>query len=207
MSLDHAGAATFRPARFGSELLADEQERRHAAGYAAGWAAGARAAAERAATQDRLRAEEYARNEEGRDGAIADALATLDQVATAVSVRDAPARAEITAAVYRAAIELAEAVLEHELQPGPGSARSILERASALPADAGLHTIRVSPRDLEHVRAVLDQHELGLPPGVALVPDPGLKVGDVVSEHAFVVLDGQIRAALDRARIALDEQS
>lgn len=207
MSPDHQAGATFRPAQLADGRPARDDERRRAAGYAAGWAAGSRAAAEIAVEQERLRAEANARAEAGRDAAVAEALAALEHVTAAVAARLAPARAEVAVAVHRGAVELAEAVLARELRPGPESARDLLGRALALPADAGLHTIRVSPADLEHVTAVLDAREASLPPGVEVVADPALMPGDVVGEHALLTLDGQIRGAVQRARHVLEEDA
>lgn len=200
-------AVTFRPAPIGAvgaPARRDDDERR-AAGYAAGWAAGARAAAEAAEVAERLRAVAAAAAEARRDAALAQAVVSLRQAAEAVAVRQTVEDAALADAVHAAALELAEAVLGHELRPGPDSARALLGRALALPADAGLHTVRVSPDDLVHLRAVLAAGDVDLPEGVRLLPDPALQPGDVVAEHAVVVLDGRIRAALARARAVLED--
>jgi flagellar assembly protein FliH len=198
-------AAAFRPTSLGLADHRRDDDRLQAAGYAAGWAAGARAAADNAAAAERRRADAAAQAEARQEAAVRQVLGTLAQTAAAITRQQAPEVAEVHAAVQRAAIELAEAVLHRELLPGPDSARAILERAMALPADAGLHTVRVSPADLADVRALLDGRTLSLPDGVRLVADPALAAGDVISEHAGTVLDGRIRTALDRARAALED--
>jgi len=200
------GAVAFRPAPIGAvgAPRRDDDERR-AAGYAAGWAAGARAAAEAAEAAERRRAAEAADAERRRDVALAQAVGTLRQAAEAVTARQAVDDAALAGAVHAAALELAEAVLGHELRPGPDSARALLGRALALPADAGLHTVRVCPDDAAHVRAVLDARDVTLPDGVRLIADPTLQPGDVVAEHAVVVLDARVGAALSRARAALED--
>jgi len=194
----------FRPAAIGGTLRRDDGERR-AAGYAAGWAAGARAAAEEAAATERRRAEEIAQVEVRRDAAVERAVATLAEAAAALGRRQAVDDLVMATAIQTAALDLAEAVLAHELRPGPDSAAVLLERALALPADEGLHTIRVSPADIAAVQAVLDAGSATLPDGVRLVSDAALQPGDVIAEHATVVLDGRVRAALDRARAALED--
>lgn len=201
------GAVAFRPAPIGTVGAPgrrDDDERR-AAGYAAGWAAGARAAAEAAEAAERRRVAEGAAAEARRDAALAQAVTTLRQAAETVAARRAVDDAALATAVHTAALQLAEAVLGHELRPGPDSARALLGRALALPADAGLHTVRVSPHDVAHVRAVLDARDVPLPDAVRVVADPALQPGDVVAEHAVVVLDARIRAALDRARAVLED--
>ena len=199
--------APFRPTSLGLADHRRDDDRLQASGYAAGWAAGARAAAENAAAAERRRADEASRAETRRDADLRAALATLAQTATAVAGQQAPKAAEVLAAVQRAGVQLAEAVLARELRSGPDSARAILERALALPAEAGLHTVRVSPVDHGHVTAVLDGRGAALPAGVRLVADPALAAGDVVSEAADVVLDGRIRTALDRALAALEDEA
>lgn len=205
MSPEHTAA--FRPTSLGLADHRRDDDRLQAAGYAAGWAAGARAAAENAAAAERRRADEASRAETRRDADVRAVLGTLAETATAVARQQAPEAAEVLAAVQRAAVQLAEVVLARELRPGAEAARAILERALALPADAGLHTVRVSPVDLVQVTAVLDGRGISLPAGVRLVADPALAAGDVVSEAAGVVLDGRIRTALTRALAALEDEA
>lgn len=200
-------AAAFRPTSLGPAGHRRDDDRLQAAGYAAGWAAGARAAAENAVAAERRRADEASRAEARRDADVRTALGALAQTAAVVAGQQAPEVAEVLAAVQRAAVQLAEAVLARELRPGADSAHAILERALALPADAGLHTVRVSPVDLGNVTTVLDGRGVCLPAGVRLIADPALAAGDVVSEAAGVVLDGRIRTALDRARAALEDEA
>ncbi len=196
-------AVTFRPAALTSVSRPDEEAR--AAGYAAGWAAGARAAAENAAAAERRRAQEATDAEARRDGHVAQTLATLAQVADVLTARRATEETAIAVRVHEAALELAAAVLGHELRPGPDGARSILQRALALPAEVGLHTVRVSPVDVAHVQDLLAAGEATLPDGVRLVADASLAPGDVVAEAAEMVLDACINAALARARAALGD--
>lgn len=197
-------AVTFRPAAIAAVARRDDEEAR-AAGFAAGWAAGARAAAERATESERRRAREVAEAQARRDAQVSHAVTTLSQVAATFTARRAPEETAVALRVHEAALELAAAVLGHELRPGPDGARSILQRALALPAETGLHTVRVSPIDVAHVEDLLAEGSLALPDGVRLVADASLAPGDVVAEATEVVLDGCIGAALARARAALGD--
>ncbi|MCL3860858.1 FliH/SctL family protein [Actinotalea sp. K2] len=206
MSPEQAVTA-FRPSALAGsgQRPAGVDERARAAGYAAGWAAGTRAAADAAVAHQQRLADDHLRREAVRDAAIDDALAVLGRAAQAVAAREAPVVTDARATLHAAALDLAAAVLQHELTPGPASAVSILDRALALPAELGVHTVRVSPADLAHVRTLLEATSRRLPAGLQVVADQGLRPGDVVSEHATGQLDGQIASALDRARRALLE--
>lgn len=195
----------FRPAALarGAEPSERAQAAR-AAGYAAGWAAGARAAAEAAAEQQRRLAEQHAQAEIERDARLARGTEVLGRAAQALASTTALTVADATRTVHEAALALAEAIVRRELAPGPESARALLARALEVPAELGLHTVRVSPADHMHVAALVAERPGLLPRGVELVADPALAVGDAVSEHADGYLDARIGHALDRARRALE---
>ncbi|HEY3438470.1 MAG TPA: FliH/SctL family protein [Actinotalea sp.] len=199
--------STFRPAALPttSHAPSPTDARARAAGYAAGWAAGARAAAEAGAELERRLEAHHERAEVERDAAVVDALAVLERAVGAAAARTVPVVTEVRRSVYQAALDLAAAVLQRELTPGPASAAALLERALQLPVDLGVHTVRLSPADLAAVQALLADGSAQLPAGVALVADPRLRPGDVISEHPAGLLDAQIGSALDRAREALLE--
>lgn len=205
-------ATSFRPASLtttAAQGSADRpgEESARAAGFAAGWAAGARAAADAAGHQQRQLAEQHARAEAARAALVTAAVEALHRAAAALAATTTPVVQEVTAGVHEAALALAEAVLDRELTPGPDSARALLTRIGALPADLGVHTVRMSAADLAHVKDVLAATPALLPSGVTLVADPSLAPGDVVSEHAAGFLDAQVRTALARARRALAGES
>jgi len=195
---------TFRPAPL-SAAPAAELPGARAAGYAAGWAAGSRAAAEQTAALHRRLADQHERAEQARAAAAANALATLERAARLAGARTAPVLAEAQDAVLGAALELAAAVLQRELTPGPGTARDVLERALSVPADLGTHTVRLCPADLHEVQALLASGELTLPDGIRLVADAQLRPGDAVSVYPSGYLDARVSTAMDRARRALLE--
>ncbi|MDT0165143.1 FliH/SctL family protein [Actinotalea sp. AC32] len=198
---------TFRPAALPASSAAGEAaaERARAAGYAAGWAAGSRAAADAAERRRRELEEQHAHAEAARDAAVQQALALLEQAVSAAARRTVPTVDAVRRSVHEAALDLAEAVLDRELRPGPDSARALLDRVLATPADLGVHTVRLHPADLAAVRALLDAGRHALPAGVTLVGDSTVRPGGAVSEHATGFLDAQVDTALDRARRALLE--
>jgi flagellar assembly protein FliH len=174
-----------------------EQDR--AEGYAAGYAAGAHAAAEQGAQQRALLAAGHQSNEERRDAAVQAALGSLARAARAADARTLPVVEDVQGAVVLAAVQLAEAVLGRELADGEASARAALARALSVPAELGVHTVRLAPADVAQLEAL----GVAAPEGVALVADPRLRPGDAVSEHQAGYLDAQVATALDRARRAL----
>lgn len=200
----------FRPAALtvptGERTVDERGERARAAGYAAGWVAGARAAAESASEQARRLAEQAAAGQARRDADLAAALATLGRAAAAASATTAPVLDEARGSLHVAALDLAAAVLQHELSSTPGSAVALLGRALALPVDVGVHTVRLNPADLTSVHQALDAGEAQLPDGVRLVADPRIDRGGAVSEYPDGYLDARVSTALERARTALLEE-
>ncbi len=196
--------ATFRPAALQSVPAADDEARTagHAAGWAAGWAAGARVAAEAAAAAEAERVAEHARAEAARRATVDEAVLGLLRAAQAADRRTLPVVEQVARELASAAVLLAEAVLGHELAGGEGSARAALERALAVPADLGVHTVRLSPADAAAVQSLVARGEVELGT-VGIVADPRLNRGDALSEHPTGFLDAQVSTALARARRVL----
>lgn len=192
----------FTPAAIASQRT-DTDDPSRAAGFAAGWAAGARAAAE-AAQADRARQQaDHDQRESQRDLLVQQALMTLAAATQSWHQRAVPVIDEARAAVYAAALELAEAILQREIQPGPQSARTLLERALQVPADADPTNIRLHPDDLLHVNLLIESGEVKVPEGLRLVADARLSHGDAITEHDDGALDARISTAVARARAAL----
>ena len=178
--------------------LEEETERARIRGHAAGYAAGLRAAeADSAADTARARAERAALREDAI-AALTAALGALEGAARQLGARQAPVLAEADESLTAAAIELAESIIGHELQPGEASARAALDRALACVEPEAILAVRLSPVDL----AVLDAHEISAPE-LRFVADPTLAPGDAVVEVASGRIDARIRASLDRARAEL----
>ncbi len=196
--------AAFLPAALQSVATAHDGVRTagHAAGWAAGWAAGARVAAERAAVAEAERTAEHERAEARRQSVVDDAVLALLRSAQAADRRVLPVVDRVRNELAAAAVLLAEAVLRHELADGETSARSALERALDVPADLGVHTVRLSPADADAVQQLAATGALDLGT-VSVVADPRLNRGDAVSEHPAGFLDAQISTALARTRRVL----
>lgn len=185
-----------------SAELEREFEAARVRGYAAGHAEGMRAAAEAAA----LVREELERRREDERAAderrVAQALVALEAGALSLADRERTLAEAGRQRLEALAIELAEAVLAHELASDEASARAavrrILERAD--PAEA--RELRLNPEDLATLRALGAE-----PEGVALVGDPALAPGDALAVVPDGSVDARIAAAFDRARAALEERS
>jgi flagellar assembly protein FliH len=102
--------------------------------------------------------------------------------------------------VRAAALELATVVLGCELADGERSARAALARVLDDPQVPGVHTVRLSQRDLDALRAAGGVPDVA---GLELVADPTLAPGDAVGRHPDGYLDARITTALARARAAL----
>lgn len=199
-------AAAFVPAPI-ARVQAEVSPTAHAEGYAAGWAAGARAAAEAGAAQRERERAEHEQREAQRDQQVRSTLAALTAAIEHWQSLAAPVLSDAESTLYRAALELAEAVLTREVRPGPHSAAALLAKALSLPHEAQPTVLRLSSQDLPHVEQLLDSGSAVLPAGLSLVADPNLGPGDSITEHATGILDARIGQALERARAVLEEES
>ena len=198
MSAEQAFSPLAFPALPGQGNHERDSIRGHAAGYAAGRK---QAEAEAAVLREQISAE----------AARATALATaelraandaLARAAAEFRARQVPVLASVDASIAAAAIELAEAIVGHELSSGDGSARAAIERASAETVPAG-SVVRLNPHDIRVIEA-----EGGGAPGVELVPDHSLQRGDAVVDLAHGSIDARVSASLARAKAVLvDGQS
>jgi len=195
---------TFRPAAMRDAAPGNDAARTagHALGWSAGWAAGARAAAERAAAAEAERAADHTRSEARRQAAVDEAVVVLRRAAQAADRRSEPVVDQVRRELSAVAVQLAEAVLCRELVGGDASARAALGRALAVPAELGVHTVRLHPADAAAVQDLVAAGEITLD-GVAVVADPRLARGDALSEHPAGFLDAQVATALARARRVL----
>lgn len=177
-----------------------DRDRARAAGYAAGYAGGAREAA-RVATAEAVHGEKLrAAAEERRSVEHDAAVAALTRATEAAAARTAPVLADAERALHAAALELATVVLGGELADGERSARAALVRVLDDPQVAGVHTVRLSPRDLDALRTAGGVPDIA---GLELVADPTLAPGDAIGRHPDGYLDARITTALARARAAL----
>lgn len=167
-------------------------------GHTAGYTAGLRkATAEAAERRAEMEAEHAAvlRQCEARSNR---ALAALQAGVKALEDVALPLVGQAQDVLAHASLDLAEAVIGHELSQGDLSARAAIARALEEPIQPGLHTIRLNPNDLSMLNRV-DLEKLGL----QVLPDPTLAVGDATAEFENGFLDARISTALDRAKAEL----
>jgi len=194
--------SSFKPAALTSRH-SEPDHPAHAAGFAAGWAAGARAAAEAIAADRERQSQEHIAREAERDAATAAAIKALDSATQQWQSRALPVLEEARRSVYAAALDLAAAVLQREVEPSSDSARALLARALELPIDASPTVLRLHPDDLLHVNLLVQSGQVDVPAGMALVADSRLNPGDAITEHENGALDARISTALERARDVL----
>lgn len=196
MSTEQAFSPLSFPALPG-QAKSDERDaiRGHAAGYAAGRK---QAEAELAGLRERLESEAAEASEAAR-ARIGSALEALARAASDFRSRQAPVLQSVDASIASAAIELAEAIVGHELSTAGGSARAALDRASVGAVPAG-SIVRLNPQDIAVIVA-----EGGAQPGLELVADYSLERGDAVVDLQHGSLDARVSASLQRARAALTE--
>ena len=173
-------------------------ERSRARGHSAGYAAGLRAAAaEMDATAARLGAEHAASVRQGQ-ARIDRVVAVLGAAAAALDERTIPVLRDAENTLVTTALDLAEAILGHELDDAERSARSALGRALHHSTDVSPHSVRLNPDDL----AILDAAVLAKS-GVEFAADPSLARGDAITEFPDGYLDARIGTALARAKAVL----
>lgn len=214
MSPETAGAVAYVPSPLFSSAQptpdasgavgAAAAEQARVAGFAAGWAAGSRAAAAAAEEQERLREIAHARAEEERQERLLDALRTLARAAQAVERRVLPVVEDVRGRLAAGALDLAQAVVGHVLASPESSAAVALARATAVPADLGVHTVRLSPADLDALHSLPALAPLlAQVSGIELVADPALQPGDAISVYPDGYLDARIRETFERAHVEL----
>lgn len=168
--------------------------RGHAAGYAAG-----RKQAEQELHE--LRSAIAAEAQAARESATSElnrAINALGSAAEQLRAHERPVLESVDGAIARAAFELAEAIVGHELADREGSARAAVRRgiesAPAAPA-----RIRLNPRDI----ALIDHTEFGS--GLVLVEDDQIEPGGAVVELDNGSIDARVTSSLARAKAALGE--
>ncbi len=194
-----ARVTTFKPASITPQRT-DAGDPARTAGFTAGWAAGARAASDAAAVErNRLMADHQDR-EAQRDAMTAQALAALGHAVDQWNRKALPVLDEATRTLYLAALDLAAAVLQREIEPGSSSARTLLDRALSTPMEAAPSVLRLHPDDLLHVNLLIESGQAEVPAGLRLVADARLSPGDAITEHEDGALDARISTALARAK-------
>jgi flagellar assembly protein FliH len=183
--------------------LVSIRERAEAEGYQSGYQAGLDTA-----RQDAEAASRQARSE--IEGALHALRQATDQATAALHSE----RRRLEEAACDLALQLAEAILAHELSVASNPGRDAVVRAVAHATGDGPTTVRLHPDDLAHLgdRAELSDptsvHEAGyqgeaagvLAPDARFVADPSVGRGGCVLEIGAAVVDASVDAALERVR-------
>lgn len=188
------------------EAMADEvRTAARAEGYASGWAAGHLAAAEavRASAVEAQREREAAA--QAAQATVTAALRALAAAATNLEQRAVTPAENLRDAVLEGAMELAEALVGHELSISATPGLDAVRRALAL-APAGVAvTARLNPLDLPGARdalAALPSDELGRE--IRLVADASVEQAGCIVECDAARIDAQLSTALARVRGVLN---
>ena len=169
-------------------------------GYSAGYAAGIRQAEKE---MERRRAE----LEVALAAEIREARAAAKRSAEAVGVllgvleaRTTPVVADSQDILAASAIELAEAIIGHELSAGETSAHSAISRALSRVDATTVTAVRMNPDDLSTLNEVGMLDDFGARPDLELTADPSLSRGDAIAELPDGWLDARITTALARVK-------
>ena len=191
----------FAPLSFPALPSQGGDERDSIRGHAAGYAAGRKQAeAEIAELRESLMREAAEADKRIRDQ-IGSALEALARAAEDYRARQVPVLQSLDASIASAAMELAEAIVGHELATGEGSAKTALGRASTDAVPAG-SVVRLNPQDIAVIIA-----DGRVSPTVELVADYTLEPGDAVIDLSHGSIDARVSASLKRARAALVESA
>ena len=193
-------AVTF-PSLRGERGSGDESAR--ARGHAAGYTAGLRAATAEVDARIARHDAEHAAAMLHQQTRVDRAVALLESAAAALHQRTLPVLQDAEDTLVATAVELAEAILGHELGDTETSARAALSRALIPGADAVAgsgrpQAVRMHPADLALIDQVTRQDA-----GVEFIADVGLARGDAIAEFPDGFLDARIGTALARAKAAL----
>ncbi|MCY0903383.1 FliH/SctL family protein [Arthrobacter sp. H14-L1] len=201
-----AAGATFKPISFAA-VDSDSPDSPGSPGYIRGHSIGYTFGMRAAAAEAKIRRAEM---DDEHAAAMVRQRAELDRVVGLLTAAQAALNAVVLPVVTEAqdvllagAVDLAEAILGHELAQGPASARSALTRALGQQTPAGTYAVRMNPADLADLNE-LDDPSLGQA-GIRFVPDAALARGDAIAEFEHGYLDARIAAALARTKDALVE--
>jgi flagellar assembly protein FliH len=183
-----------------ASLIAQVRAEAEAAGYAAGWAQGrreAQAASLAAADNAAMDAADARATQAAR---VEQALIALASAATSLERRAIPTVRDIEDTIADTALEIASAVLAHELAVTAEPGRAAVARALALTPTQRPVTVRLNPVD----RLTMGTSELVMDGRtITLVDDPTLRSGDAVAQCDATTIDARLEPALQRVREAL----
>jgi flagellar assembly protein FliH len=188
-----------------SRLVEQARALARTTGYAEGWAQGQRAARVAAlAAMEQVAVTQQAEAAE-RDAVVRRAAGAFIAAADGLSARVAPTMAEIESVLLHAAVELAEALLGHELTAGTGRDLNALRRAVSAAPGTGTLTVRLNPEDHRTLVDVMGAEVEFEGRSICLRSDPGLRPGDAIAENGAMTVDATLTNALARVRAVLAE--
>jgi flagellar assembly protein FliH len=191
---------SFAPVAYPELTPAGHSVAAEAAGRAAGYVAGRRAAeAELEEMRARFEVESDARRVSAA-ARVEAAMSLLGSAADGFVSHALPRLGAIDDALLAAAVEIAEAILQHELRDETAAAVGAARRALDAAEPSELRRIRLNPVDLEILR------ELGELP-VEAVADPELDRGDAIADLAHGSVDARLANAVARVRASLSGEA
>ena len=195
MSID----AAFSPYDFPALPSEHTDQRAAVRGHAAGYAAGRKQVEQEfEALREAIELDGTRRAQQG-SAEVQSALDALARSAAEFRQRELPVLRAVESAIANAAIELAEAIIGHELSATDDSARAAVERAVHEAGSIG-NAIRLNPQDVAVIAA-----GGGLGNGLDLVADPSICRGDAVVDVANGSIDATISSSLARVKAALQD--
>ncbi len=183
------------------ELSAETRAAARAEGYAVGWAQGRRAADEAAREESARFATERAVAAERSGLELLNALRALTAAADSLEARAVVPAQELTDAIVRGAVELAESLLGRELTLAADPGLDAIRRALVLLPQNRPVTARLHPDDASATRAALASADFGRE--VLVVADPNVERGGAVVDCDATRVDAQLGPALERVRAVL----
>lgn len=184
----------------------DEKARAFAQGHAAGYAVGLQLAGRDAVAAQARQDADYTERCTMLEARHAREVAALRLAAAALGERTEPVLADAEQVLLSYALDLAVALLGHELGDGETAARAALLRARGQEDAATPVAIRMNPADVAVLRGADDAGN-NVPASVTLVGDPELDRGDAVADYPHGFLDARLGTAVNRVRAVLLESS
>lgn len=128
------------------------------------------------------------------------ALSALDAAAAALAARSAAGVADAERLIASTAVQIAEAILGHELRACDAPARDALQRALRLAPERADAVARLHPDDVATLGEITS---LTADRAVAIIPDGSVERGGCVLDVGPCRIDAQITPALQRVREVL----
>lgn len=187
----------------GKSQLERETEIARAAGYTAGWTSGSQAARVAGKLEHDARMLELEERVSLDRRALHQATQALITASARVDASLRPDFGAVEDAILDTALELARAILQHEIRTSTTPGLDALRRALSLSSTEQPLQVRLHPADAATLANPLVRTELGVPEGLQIVPDHSLQPGDAIAEYPNGSVESRLAEALDRAREVL----